>query len=54
MVQWKNGTTTDGAVNVAFDGWLRVYWNGTLIYDFNNIQLVLNGYTASAPGGKPN
>ena len=49
MVQWKNGTTDDGDT-VAPDGWLRVYWNGALIYDFNNIQLVMS----VGPGGKPN
>jgi hypothetical protein len=51
---WRNGSTDDAVSTVASDGWLHVYWNGTLIYDLNNIPLLMNEDTASAPEGKPN
>jgi hypothetical protein len=51
-MRWKLGTT-DAAARVASDGWVRVYVNGTLIYNVENIPLVVHD-NANAPAGKPN
>ena len=53
-VIWRNGSTDNAVSNVASDGWIHVYWNGTLIYDVNNIPLLMNANSASAADGKPN
>jgi hypothetical protein len=53
-VMWRNGSTDDAVSGVASDGWVHVYWNGTLIYDVNNIPLIMNPDSASALDGKPN
>jgi hypothetical protein len=46
-VRWKAGTF-DGQ-NAAADGWIHVYWNGVLVYNINNVSLLL-----SEPQGAPN
>jgi RHS repeat-associated protein len=50
-VRWKAGTISGNSV--APDGWIRVYWNGTVIYDVSNIRLLLS-WSQFAPGGRPN
>ena len=50
-VRWKAGTI-NGAT-VAPDGWLRVYWNGTLIYNVTEVAL-LPSTQFNAPGGLAN
>jgi RHS repeat-associated protein len=42
VVRWKAGTIIYGVSYVASDGWLRVYWNGDLLFDLENIPLVLD------------
>jgi RHS repeat-associated protein len=51
-VRWQAGTV-DTSGNVSADGWLRVYLNGTLIYNVTNVPLRL-GEPEGNPGGQPN
>jgi len=53
-VRWKNGTTDNNLTSVASDGFLHVSVNGTPIYQFDNIALILNANTSFTPGGRPN
>jgi RHS repeat-associated protein len=50
-VRWKAGTVSGS--NVESDGWLRVFWNGAVVYDLTNIPLILSD-SAGVPGGLSN
>jgi RHS repeat-associated protein len=54
MIRWKAGTTDDAVTHVESDGWLQVYWNGTLIYNVRNIPLLFYNATNADAGVKPN
>lgn len=42
-IRWQVGTVTGSPITaVASDGYIRLYWNGELVIDLSNIDLVVN------------